>query len=185
MTRCVDCEIVARALRRRRFHDNIRWDADTAGRVHATSSQGPRSLCDAHTTVVEFLRLYRSPRISVYVAHPVRGDFERNLANARAWLRYLRNAPVAFLSHATGRPTQDRPLFSMPWAAAPDASDDLPENRGRLIADCRDAARMHDEVWFVGGRVTDGMREEAAQVNVTQDLTYLGFEPPPGYPVPE
>lgn len=86
----------------------------------------------------------------VYIAHPVSGDVEANLASAAEWVRWaaveMGVAPVA-------------PYIEM--CAAMD-DDDPHEREVGMRADKAILARC-DEVWLCGPLVSPGMRSEAMQ----------------------
>lgn len=91
-----------------------------------------------------------------------------NVANAKAWLaRLSRRFPTV--------------TFIMPWVVAIDGGgdDDLdPESRRRGIRDCCRTVRRCDGIVLLGGRVSDGMREEALHAWSVIDLIGLGRVPP-------
>lgn len=107
----------------------------------------------------------------IYIAHPLGAGAEREANRARAarwvdWAARCGAAPVATWITLSGMWGEDRRELG-------------------LAIDCALAERC-DEVWLVGGRVSEGMRIEAAaaeRAGVTvRDLTCLGPEPPPIYP---
>lgn len=105
----------------------------------------------------------------VYVAHALGSgpDREQNRANAAKW-----GAWVATQGHA--------PVADWIWLSGEFAETPAARARG-LACDLALVARC-DEVWLVGGRVTPGMREEAAEAErhgvTVVDMTGLGPLPP-------
>lgn len=105
----------------------------------------------------------------LYLAHPVRGDVPGNLARARRWLRWLR--------------TNAHPEAAIiaPWLLDIEVlgeDDGDPAQRERALQRCELVAQRCDVVVLVGGRISEGMRREAAAAPAIVDLTYLGEEPP-------
>lgn len=103
-----------------------------------------------------------------FMSAPVAGDIDRNLARARRWLRWLWEAHPGV-------------VVVCPWLHDIEAlpmRDDHPEEREASIKRCEAVARICDAVVLVGGRVTEGMRREAAVAKEVIDLTWLGAEPP-------
>jgi hypothetical protein len=105
---------------------------------------------------------------AVYIAHPLsaptREGIEANRQNAARWVGWLARefhiAPVADWIVLTGQ-----------W-------EETAENRALgLSIDCELVARC-DEMWMVGGRVSDGMLIEAKHAKVVRDLTRFGYEAP-------
>lgn len=100
-----------------------------------------------------------------YVAHKYGGD-PKNLDRADRWVSWL------FRTHF---PTYG---FVAPWISVCRSIPETPENREMGLAfDCQLVAQA-DEIWLVGGTISDGMRREAACAKVVVDLTHLGDEPP-------
>lgn len=103
----------------------------------------------------------------VYMAHPVSGDVENNISNAKRWYRWIiDNHDVAVLAN---------------WIIDCELYDNNTDYEASLQRDEEIACRC-DEVWLVGGRISEGMRREAnaaenAGVTVV-DLTKMGYEPP-------
>jgi hypothetical protein len=91
-----------------------------------------------------------------------------NIASAKVWLVWLsRRFPTV--------------TFIAPWIAALDGGggDDLdPECRRRGIRDCLRTVRRCDGIVLLGGRVSNGMREEALHARSVIYLTGLGRVPP-------
>lgn len=137
-------------------------------------------LCNLHSSELQWLMAGRPTRITVYMAHPVSGpDFHDNIRNATTWLRFLRRLPYSSLCELVGVEYNQRPLVLCPWLAAIEEDELYPGGREGVIADARDTVLMFDEVWLVGGRITDGMRVEAQTARVLRDLTHLGPVPSP------
>lgn len=91
-----------------------------------------------------------------YLAHPVRGatldEVKANLANARAWLRWL------FLR-------DPRRAYIAPWIAEVEAfmetgQDADPEIVAKALQDDKEVVAMCDGLLMVGGRISSGMEEE-------------------------
>lgn len=107
----------------------------------------------------------------VYLAHPYGGDI-CNLSRAKRWLRWAHERFPEMTIIA-------------PWIPTCEVLDDADqEQRERSLEhDCAVVARC-DEIWLVGGTISDGMRQEAETamkygVKVV-DMTRLGPEPPKG-----
>lgn len=146
------------------------------GQVITDKHQLP--LCRLHSTELAWLAAGRPTRTTVYMAHPVSGpDFHENIQRATKWLRYLRRLPGSTLCELAGCEFQQRPLILCPWLAAIEEDEMYPGGREAVIADSRDTVLMFDEVWLLGGRITDGMRVEAKAARVLRDLTHLGEYP--------
>lgn len=125
---------------------------------HATSAQAKRGDGSGPTRQVW------------YMAHPVAGDVEGNLARAERWLGWLmqRNTDTAYIA---------------PWISQVRVGDDAdPAQRDRGLLDCEAAAARCDGIVLVGGRVSTGMRREAEAAKragrPVVDLTTLGELPP-------
>ncbi len=107
----------------------------------------------------------------MYVAAPVSGNVNANLARAMRWLRWLR-----------ARDTDA--VYIAPWIASilSGEDDSDPAQRERGLRDCVAVVSRCDAVVLVGGRVSSGMQREReaieAKGGVVIDLTYLGEEPP-------
>lgn len=111
---------------------------------------------------------YRDVKV-VYVAHPLSGpDRDANIARAARWCAW-----VFKIGHA---PVAD-------WIVLASQLDESWREKG-LRADCALIKRC-DEVWLVGGRVSEGMRIESAAARLVsipvKDMTDLGEEPPEYY----
>ena len=108
---------------------------------------------------------YRDLKV-VYVAHPLSGpDRDANIARAARWCAWAFKSGFA--------PVAD-------WIVLASQLDESYREPG-LRADCALIKRC-DEVWLVGGRVSEGMRIEAAAAKLVglsvKDMTALGEEPP-------
>lgn len=104
----------------------------------------------------------------MYVAHPVSGDVEANLARARRWLRWLVDCYPGF-------------AFCLPWMAYVQALDEA-THRERGLRDDLEMLRRCDGIILVGGRLSSGMAlekgvAEDAALEV-HDMLHLGEEPP-------
>lgn len=108
-----------------------------------------------------------------YVAHPLGAgpDREANRQRAMRWCNWVaRSLGMA--------PSADWITLSGIW-------DETPENRALGIeCDLAQVVRC-SRVLLVGGRISDGMRQEATYGNAAgvhvYDLTFLGNEPPAEY----
>lgn len=179
---CRNCLQAAFVLRRLGFADAITWgyienspNKDLLHGSHANCNK--MSLCTNYSSELAWLTAGRPKRITVYMAHPIAGDFTKNVAGAIAWYRYLRAMPVQNLMELTGVYYPTRPLISAPYLAGiePDSSDHYP--RERAMVDCRDMVTLFDEMWMMVS-VSSGMKEEAGNAKVIRDLTHLGKLPP-------
>lgn len=136
-------------------------------------------LCSHYRGELAWLSAGRPTRTTVYLAHPVAGDFERNVANATAWFRYLRGLLTHELSELVGHQFERKPLILCPWLAGIQPDEESPGGRESMLIDCRDTVMMFDEVWLLS-RVTPGMSFESTVARVTRNLTHLGESPPSG-----
>jgi len=184
---CRDCMTAAWVLRRIGFHDTIGWGKlmGPVATVHASHSNTKgQSLCSAYRSELAWLTAGRPTRILVYLAHPVSpaGDvtFHDNVSSATRWLRYLRRLPVSTLSEFAGVYYEQKPLIMAPWLAAIEEDELHPGGRDGALSDCRDMVSMFDELWAVGGSVTEGMKVEISGAKVARDLTHLGRYPNDG-----
>lgn len=128
--------------------------------------------------------IVRIPHASevVYLAHPLGDDVDNNAARARRWLRWLMNC----------EPTR---AFCCPWlpfidVGYPDEKrgpgaidpDSMPAYRIRCLRDDVTIAARCDGIVLCGGKISPGMRAEAAACldagGWVVDLTGLGAEPP-------
>jgi hypothetical protein len=104
----------------------------------------------------------------VYIAHPLGrdDDREKNRNNAMQWCAYLalkyKIAPVA-----------DWIVLSGVWDETPFLRKTGLEIDYALINRC-------DELWMVGGRITEGMKLEAEYAEIVgvkvKDMTHLGYK---------
>lgn len=107
-----------------------------------------------------------------YVAHPYGGD-PANLTRARRWLHWC-------IRWFPGR------AFLAPWLEECAGGPETPEGRELGLEHDRAIVRLCDEVWWVGGRVSEGMMVEARTLwdywrePCVRDLTGIGAEPPGG-----
>lgn len=110
---------------------------------------------------------------TVYLAHPVSGDFEGNIRSAHQWLAYLRSLKLTDLRSLSPNLAhlKSKPYICAPWlgGAEPDGS---PDNRQHLMSGCRKVAASFDEVWAVVS-LSPGVREEAISATRFVDLTGL------------
>lgn len=87
----------------------------------------------------------------VYLAHPVRGDVEVNLAKAKAWLKYYseNNPEIAFVAQ---------------WIVECELWDDAdPASREQGLKRCLALVERCDELWCIGESITAGMQRELEQ----------------------
>jgi hypothetical protein len=104
----------------------------------------------------------------IYMAHPYGGDPD-NLLRAKRWMRWIEETqPIA---------------VNASWILECEIWDDAkPEEREAGLQ--RDIANIRrcDEIWAVGGRISEGMKVEitaAAEYGIPLlDLTLAGDEPP-------
>ncbi len=111
---------------------------------------------------------YRDVKV-VYVAHPLSGpDRDANIARASRWCAWAFKSGYA--------PVAD-------WIVLASQLDESWREKG-LKVDCA-LIRRCDEIWLCGGRVSEGMRIEAAAARLVgipvKDMTDLGEEPPKQY----
>lgn len=136
-------------------------------------------LCKFYQSELSWLSAGRPARVSVYMAHPVGGpNFKDNVKNATLWYRYLRRLGYTELCNIVGVEYQQKPLVHCPWLAGIEPDEFYPGGREAIIADSRDTILLFDEVWLVGGKITEGMKVEAQTARVLRDLTHLGKLPP-------
>ena len=108
----------------------------------------------------------------IYVAHPVSGDVQGNLARAKRWIHWIHSVRGAV------------PIA--PWITDIESGEDDsdPIARAQGLARCEYTVSRCDELWLVGGRISGGMRAElnaAARAGIAiRDFTHLGAEPPEG-----
>jgi len=108
---------------------------------------------------------YRDMKV-VYIAHPLSGpDRDANIARAARWCAWAFKSGYSTVAD---------------WIVLASQLDESYREQG-LRADCALIKRC-DELWQVGGRISDGMRIEAAAAKLVgvpvKDLTSLGEEPP-------
>jgi len=117
-------------------------------------------------------------KIIAYLAHPVsapdQAGIDANLANARAWLKFL----VDSTSWAV----------SAPWMPYVEALAEA-TYRERGLADDLAMLERHDLIVLVGGRISSGMELERGRAYDCGlrivDLTSMGASPPVAYSVAE
>jgi hypothetical protein len=99
----------------------------------------------------------------VYIAHPLGSgaDREKNRERAARWVAWAALQGVA--------PVADWIILSGQW-------DESMRDLGLAID--VELVKRCDEVWLVGGRISPGMKIEAASAKRVIDLTHLGEEPP-------
>jgi len=106
-------------------------------------------------------------KLVVYMAHPVSGDVEANLRNARAWL--------AFLVQTTEW------SVCVSWMPYVEALAEAPF-RERGLADDLAVLERCDAVVLVGGAMSPGMAHEREHADAcglqVADLLSIGREPP-------
>ncbi len=106
-----------------------------------------------------------------YMAHPVAGDVQANVARAIRWLAWLRKQ-------------EPEACIIAPWIPALLAGEDDadPAQRERGLRDCELVAGLVDAIVLVGGRISSGMQRELDVITgnggAVADLTRLGAEPP-------
>lgn len=115
----------------------------------------------------------------VYLAHPVSGDFTRNIERARDWLGYLRGLDLGQLRDLSPNLADltDLPSIQAPWLALPFNGDVDRKWRRFHMAGCRAMASRFDEVWVLN-RWSSGVSDEARAGRRVRDLTGLGPRPP-------
>jgi hypothetical protein len=108
----------------------------------------------------------------VYVAHPLGPDGpdrEVNRKNASRWVGWL-------ALHFEIAPIADWIILSGEWS-------ETEENRKRGLAVDKRLVVRADEVWLVGGRISEGMKIESETARAlgrpVVDLTFLGAVAPP------
>ena len=86
----------------------------------------------------------------IYMAHPVRGDVQHNLVQAKTWLRHLVNK-------YNGTHT-----IIAPWITECELFDDGDEQqRAAGMQRCKVVIERCDEIWLVGHTGSPGMWQEA------------------------
>ncbi len=196
---CGACQKAAFVLRRIGFQDTISWgalDGAPSLRIHAHHANSGEhilregngeppfnparrykyfartSLCVTYRSELAWLMASRTTRTVVYMAHPISGNFERNVDSATKFLRYLRSLSHQELQAIVGAEWPHRPLIVAPYLAGIDEDGDLPGARELTLADCRATVQLCDELWWVQ-RVSDGMQQEASVAPIVRDLTHL------------
>jgi len=142
----------------------------------------------------------------VYMAHPVSRmngySFEDNIRNALGWYRFLRELDQKSMNILLGQPRErvtrrhlkrsdskeevvvleklfaQLPTIIAPWLVDVRPDGETPGGRDKALVDCCEVVTRCDEVWLVGGFVSDGMLREAIQAKYSRDLTWWGREPP-------
>jgi hypothetical protein len=113
----------------------------------------------------------------IYLAHPLGAPtpegVEANKARARRWIRWVYDnfKDVAVVAD---------------WLITVDVLDDFnPEHRAHGMKMNKAIIPVCGEFWMVGGRISNGMRDEsivALHTATVFDLTWLGDEPPMDVP---
>lgn len=109
---------------------------------------------------------------AIYVAHPLGqgADREANRAHAARWVAWVAASQCC-------APVADWIILSGEWS-------ETAELRAAGIAIDKELIARCDEVWLVGGRISEGMRIEAEHAwslgKHVSDLTSFGPEPPKG-----
>lgn len=102
----------------------------------------------------------------VYLAHALRGDKAGNLRRARAWFRWAIAQDVVVV---------------MDWVLLAEEAPEF-DNGDAWQPICLELLERCDEIWLVGGRVSEGMTIELHHATMhglrVRDLTDLGAEPP-------
>ena len=80
--------------------------------------------------------------------------------------------------YVLAKPFARPPVIMAPWLCCPVPDHEYPGGRDKAISDCLATARLADELWHVGGRITDGMKGEGGVAKMVRDLTHWGFHPP-------
>ena len=110
------------------------------------------------------------PRQVAWVIHPLKGDVAGNIARAKRWLQFLIRT----------FPGLDFEAGWILWCEV--LNDANPAERERGLQFCEAMIHRLDEVWVVGGRISEGMQREieiaGAAFKPITNLTYLGEEPP-------
>jgi hypothetical protein len=103
----------------------------------------------------------------LYLAHPVGGDVDGNLARALRWLAWTRR-------------TFDDVTIIAPWIASVLSGEDDsdPAQREAGLVDCEAVVQLCDAIVLVGGRISSGMERERAVASAVIDWTSAGAEPP-------
>lgn len=184
MRKCHYCEIGETTLRRLGFQDNIVWGPieDSPNEIsHATHSNSvsPKGnlLCITYGSEIGWVMTSRAVRPTIYVAHPLSGNFHRNMESAARWVKWLRRRSVWELSTLTGYFYKAKPIITAPWMGGAEMDSKTPGGREAILAECKEIVTLFDEVWAVSG-LSDGVRVEGETAKTFRDLTYLGKKPP-------
>lgn len=106
----------------------------------------------------------------VYIAHPVRGDVQANIARVLRWYRWLTI-------------TQPGPVYCIPWLPDVLVFDDAKEVE-RAAGMARNLVHLQrcDAIALVGGVLSSGMRAERDEMlrlgRPVVDYLHHGAEPP-------
>jgi hypothetical protein len=107
-----------------------------------------------------------------YLAHPVSGNVQDNLASIGRWLSYFKKVAPDY-------------IVCSPYLGALVLGierDDIPEQRARGLLECQRIAARFDGIILCGGRISLGMELELEAVVLAGgwvcDLTSVGKEPP-------
>ncbi len=106
--------------------------------------------------------------MTIFLSHPVRGDIPANLARAKRWILWCYRQGVSVVAT---------------WLIDCELLDDsdLAEREAGLRRNVELVSRC-DELWLVGGRISEGMQREADAARAAgipvRDLTHFGEEPP-------
>lgn len=90
----------------------------------------------------------------VYIAHPIGGDVEANLANIRRIVKYINLSP----KYATVVP------FVPYYADVVSMDDNVPAEREKGLKNDLEIIKrpgMIDELWLCGHKISEGMKREA------------------------
>lgn len=128
-------------------------------------------------------------RTTVYMSHPISGDWGTNIYNANLWYRFLRRLSAKGVGKLLGErvgkvlrgqlkqvtesglteekyrlvhPFDEPPVVIAPWLTCPVSDLEYVGGRARAMDDCLHVAVLMDENWQVGGRLSEGMLEEEA-----------------------
>lgn len=182
MTLCERCLTAEHVLRTIGFRDHIQWGmfpespGDTAHASHSNSKG--EALCNRYSSELNWYEVARPQRELIYLAHPLSGpNFDWNVGNAIAWVRYFRSLPVTQLNAICNTEFSTPPVFSAPWlvGVAPDESH--PRGRRGALDDCKVQVALHSELWALN-YVSAGMEDERRVARRFRDMTHLGKSPP-------
>jgi hypothetical protein len=135
-------------------------------------------LCSNYRSELAWITASSPTRPTIYVGHPLSGNFEKNVKVASDWVKFLRRLSIQQISSILNLDYNHRPIITAPWLAAVEEDGFHPGGREGALADCRDIVAMFDEFWMVGGFISGGMREEMGSARIIRDLTFLGPTPP-------